>query len=143
MDLERFARQGDRGHQSFLASFSNRGIKVALTAPGVAVVSAIFDNRWGVMSGTSMATPIASGVLSRRLAVNAVRDMPRDAVRAAAIVQLARDHAEARLGREHAGQRFAATIDAWIGTCSSARRAETRRRSPRRRKPPGRSVSRW
>jgi minor extracellular protease Epr len=82
------------GHQSFLASFSNRGVKVALTAPGVAVVSTIFDNRWGAMSGTSMATPIATGVLARRLAASPVCDMPRDAARAAAIVQLARDHAE-------------------------------------------------
>lgn len=82
------------GHQSFLASFSNRGTKVALTAPGVAVVSTIFDDRWGAMSGTSMATPIATGVLARRLAASPVRDMPRNAVRAAAVVQLALDHAE-------------------------------------------------
>ena len=81
-------------HQSFLASFSNRGTKVALTAPGVAVVSTIFDDRWGAMSGTSMATPIATGVLARRLAASPVRDMPRNAVRAAAVVQLALDHAE-------------------------------------------------
>jgi minor extracellular protease Epr len=82
------------GHQSFLAGFSNRGTKVALTAPGVAVVSTIFDDRWGVMCGTSMATPIATGVLARRLAANPVRHLPRDADRAAAIVRLARDHAE-------------------------------------------------
>ncbi|TMG98173.1 MAG: peptidase S8/S53 subtilisin kexin sedolisin, partial [Betaproteobacteria bacterium] len=82
------------GHQSFLAGFSNRGAKVALTAPGVAVVSTIFDDRWGVMSGTSMATPITTGVLARRLGDSPVVAMPRDAARAAAIVQLARDHAE-------------------------------------------------
>lgn len=82
------------GHQVFLADFSNRGSKVALTAPGVAVVSTIFEDRWGVMSGTSMATPIVTGVLARRLASSPVRDLPRDAKRAAAIVQLARDSAE-------------------------------------------------
>ena len=82
------------GHESFLAGFSNRGAKVALTAPGVAVVSIIFDDRWGVMSGTSMATPIATGVLARRLAASPVLQLPRHAARAAAIVRLARDHAE-------------------------------------------------
>ncbi len=82
------------GLRSFCAGFSNRGAKVALTAPGVAVVSTIFDNRWGVMSGTSMATPIATGVLARRLAASPVLGMPRDAARAAAIVALAGSHAE-------------------------------------------------
>lgn len=53
------------GLQSFPADFSTRGAKVALTAPGVGVVSTISAGRWGVMSGTSMATPIATGVLAR------------------------------------------------------------------------------
>jgi subtilisin len=82
------------GHQSFFAGFSNRGAKVALAAPGVAIVSTIFNDRWGVMSGTSMATPIATGVLARRLAGSPVLSMPRDESRAAAIVQLALHHAE-------------------------------------------------
>lgn len=78
------------GQESFLASFSNRGAKVALTAPGVALVSTIFGNRWGVMSGTSMATPTATGVLARRLAATpAVRNLPRDATRSAQIVKMA------------------------------------------------------
>lgn len=45
-------------------------------------------------SGTSMATPIATGVIARRLAGNPVLDLSRDAVRAAAIVKLATDHAQ-------------------------------------------------
>lgn len=54
---------------------SNRGAKVALPAPGVGVVSTIFGSHWGVMSGTSMATPIATGVLALRLAATpAVKD---------------------------------------------------------------------
>lgn len=78
------------GLTSFAAGFSNRGAKVALTAPGVAIVSTIFGSRWGVMSGTSMATPVATGVLARRLAATpAVRNLPRDAARSAAIVQMA------------------------------------------------------
>ncbi|WP_374562435.1 S8 family serine peptidase [Ideonella sp.] len=82
------------GKPSFLARFSNRGDKVALTAPGVAIVSTIPNDRWGVMSGTSMATPVATGVLARRLAASPVLDMPRDARRAEAILALATDHAE-------------------------------------------------
>lgn len=82
------------GRRSFLASFSNHGAKVLLTAPGVAVVSTIPGDRYGVMSGTSMATPIATGVLARRLAASPVRDLPRDAARAEAIVQLATAHAQ-------------------------------------------------
>ena len=83
------------GQQSFLASFSNRGAKVALTAPGVGVVSTIFGSRWGVMSGTSMATPIATGVLARRLATTpAVKDLPRDAARSTEIVKMALQTAE-------------------------------------------------
>jgi minor extracellular protease Epr len=83
------------GQESFLASFSNRGAKVALTAPGVGVVSTIFGSRWGVMSGTSMATPIATGVLARRLAATlAVKDLPRDAARSAEIVKMALQAAE-------------------------------------------------
>ncbi|MFG6465023.1 hypothetical protein [Roseateles sp. BYS87W] len=62
------------------------GVTVALAAPGVAVVSTIFDDRWGVMSGTSTATPIDTGVLARRLAADAaVLGIPRDSARAGAI----------------------------------------------------------
>ena len=83
------------GQPSFLASFSNHGAKVALTAPGVGVVSTIFGSRWGVMSGTSMATPVATGVLARRLAATpAVKDLPRDAARSAEIVKMALQAAE-------------------------------------------------
>jgi subtilisin len=84
-----------QGQESFAASFSNHGDKVALTAPGVAVVSCIPGSRWGVMSGTSMATPIATGVLARRLAASpAVRNLSRNAERAARIVQMALAAAE-------------------------------------------------
>ncbi|MEK8032954.1 S8 family serine peptidase [Ideonella sp. DXS29W] len=82
------------GHPSFFASFANRGDKVALTAPGVAIVSTIPNDRWGVMSGTSMATPIATGVLARRLTGHAILKMPRDEHRSHAIVELALQHAE-------------------------------------------------
>ena len=92
--LSRWHGKAIAGRPSFLAAFSNRGAKVALTAPGVAIVSTIPGDRWGVMSGTSMATPVATGVLARRLAASPVLGMPRDAARAAAIVALAKAHAE-------------------------------------------------
>jgi minor extracellular protease Epr len=82
------------GHPSFFAKFANRGDKVALTAPGVAIVSTIPNDRWGVMSGTSMATPIATGVLARRLAASPALHLPRDDRRSEAIVALATGHAE-------------------------------------------------
>jgi len=81
-------------HVPFFAQFSNRGRQQGLTAPGVAIVSTLFGNRWGVMSGTSMATPVATGVLARRLAGSVVLGMPRDARRSAAIVKLATAHAQ-------------------------------------------------
>ncbi|MCK7500289.1 MAG: S8 family serine peptidase [Comamonadaceae bacterium] len=95
--LDRRAAAGQAAGRaaSFLASFSNHGAKVALTAPGVGVVSTIPGGRWGVMSGTSMATPIATGVLARRMAATpAVLALPRDAARAAAIAGLAAAAAE-------------------------------------------------
>lgn len=82
------------GRLTFVAGFSNRSAKVALAAPGVAIVSTIFGNRWGAMSGTSMATPVATGVLASRLGGSPVLQMPRDALRSAAIVKLATSHAE-------------------------------------------------
>ncbi|MFG6429047.1 S8 family peptidase [Roseateles sp. LYH14W] len=82
------------GSQTFFASFSNRGSKVAMTAPGVAIVSTIFGDRWGVMSGTSMASPIATGVVARGLAGSLAFDLPRDAARSQAIVDLALANAE-------------------------------------------------
>lgn len=47
------------------------------------------------MDGTSMACPVATGVLARRLAATpAVRRLPRDAARSEAILALARTNAQ-------------------------------------------------
>jgi minor extracellular protease Epr len=61
----------------------------------VGIVSTIFDDRWGVMDGTSMSTPIALGTVARRLAREAaVLAMPRDRERARRIRDLALDACE-------------------------------------------------
>lgn len=66
--------------QRRLAPFSSWGPNVFTTDPGVDIDSSLPDNRMGEMSGTSMATPVASGKAGSWVASNAV---PRDAERVA------------------------------------------------------------
>jgi len=82
------------GRRVFLTGFSNYGAEVDFASPGSAIVSTIFANRLGVMSGTSMATPVATGVLAARVASAGLHTMPATAERAAAIVKLAKGAAE-------------------------------------------------
>ncbi len=51
--------------QNVLASFSNYGVKsVAIAAPGVDLLSTLNGGTYGDKSGTSMATPVVTGVLA-------------------------------------------------------------------------------
>ncbi|WP_231188596.1 S8 family peptidase [Haladaptatus sp. DYF46] len=60
-----------------LAPFSNTGPEVNLAAPGTLVLSTIPGNQYGVMEGTSMATPHVSGVA----ALLAAHDLSNDEIR--------------------------------------------------------------
>lgn len=92
---QRHVTQPSGKHDSFVARFSNRGLQIRLAAPGVGIVSTIHGNRYGVMDGTSMASPVAAGVLVRALArVPELLNAPRDARRSEAIMALAARRAE-------------------------------------------------
>jgi subtilisin len=73
----------------FMASFSNVGSQIAVTAPGVGVLSTLPNNRHGPMSGTSMAAPVAAGAAASLLSQNAATfGLPRNAARSQAIQNL-------------------------------------------------------
>jgi subtilisin len=73
--------------KNFVASFSNIGPETDLTGPGVGVMSTV-PGGFGVMSGTSMATPAETGAAARLLAGRPnILKMPRDQHRAAAMIE--------------------------------------------------------
>ena len=72
--------------KNFVASFSNIGSATDLTGPGVGVISTV-PAGFGVMSGTSMATPAETGAAARLLATHQnILSMPRDQNRSAAMI---------------------------------------------------------
>lgn len=74
----------------FVARFSNRGPEIDLAAAGLGIVSTLPPDALGVMDGTSMACPIVTGVLAKRLAARPqLLTHPRNAARADEIERLA------------------------------------------------------
>jgi subtilisin len=72
--------------KNFVASFSNIGSDTDLTGPGVGVISTV-PNGYGVMSGTSMATPAETGAAAKLLStMPAVLGMARDQKRSMAML---------------------------------------------------------
>jgi subtilisin family serine protease len=73
----------------FIADFSNVGPQIALTAPGVGALSTLPGGKFGPLSGTSMAAPVASGAAACLLSQDkAVYGMTRDHSRSEALTKL-------------------------------------------------------
>ncbi len=74
--------------KNYIAEFSNIGIEVDLTAPGVGIISTFPGDLYAVMSGTSMACPAATGMAARLLAGNgSILKLPRNQARADQMVK--------------------------------------------------------
>lgn len=61
-----------------LSSFSNFGVRtVHVAAPGSSIYSTVLNNAYGILSGTSMAAPVVSGVAGLLLAQNPSLTVPQ------------------------------------------------------------------
>jgi subtilisin len=86
-----------RNAAEFIGEFSNVGVEVDLTGPGVGVISTVPQDGFAVMDGTSMACPAVTGVAARLLASRPdILGMSRDAARAKAVAALLLETAKTR-----------------------------------------------
>ena len=82
------AKPYGKDRKNFIAAFSNIGLDVDLTAPGVGILSC-FPGGYAALSGTSMACPAVTGMAAQRLAAEAhILSMPRDGARSEAMARL-------------------------------------------------------
>jgi subtilisin family serine protease len=92
-------KEAESGHVSadgkhFFSSFSNFGPEIDFCAPGVAIRSTV-PGGYSALDGTSMACPHVAGLAALALAAHPeIRDMPRDAARTEALIQLLRECAQ-------------------------------------------------
>lgn len=83
----------EQGHV-FFAAFSACGLETDFIMPGAGIISHVSASDVGVMSGTSMASPAAVGIMARLLSQNAaVLKADRNQQRSDDIAKLAFDHA--------------------------------------------------
>ena len=93
--LDEVAPYSPRDPAVYVSAFSNVGPPIDVCGPGGGIVSTLPGDRYGVMSGTSMACPAVTGVLASLLSSTPeVRDLPRDRARSVAIVGLITAHAQ-------------------------------------------------
>jgi subtilisin len=81
---------GKPDKKNFLASFTNIGMQLDLTGPGVGIIST-YPGGYAAMDGTSMACPAATGIAARLLskpANAALLAMTRDQARWDAMIQI-------------------------------------------------------
>jgi subtilisin len=81
------AKPYGKDKNDFVAEFSNVGSDTDITGPGVGVISSV-PSGYGVMSGTSMACPAATGAAARLFAISPeLLALPRNQTRSDAMIK--------------------------------------------------------